>query len=226
MYIKRFSGRMKIALSILVLILLSFSVSVTWKNLWRDNSILTREPCGPPCWMGITPGKTTADDAYKILDSSSIIKRNSLKRNGSLETGGLLWKWRASGKRISPGLSWEDGVVDKIVLGVNIEISVSEILELYGDPDTITIANGGIPEAWYFIIVLHYPRVGIDFNAYTGEFDSQLNPSTNVEVVTYYPPTTLNELMDQMITKSGYTVDDFQSWVGYGDIPSLYKVVE
>ncbi len=129
----------------IVAILLCAS-SITIRNLqqkrWVDNSIITGLPCAPPCWQGITPGVTSSDNALGILSNSPYIEKGSIKQAGTTTSGGCTWRWRSSGRRGQPGLSWENGIVDTIQIGLTFDFSVQEVIEKFGNPEFVSVVEG------------------------------------------------------------------------------------
>jgi hypothetical protein len=191
-------------------------ISFLTQNQLQDRSILTGFPCAPPCWQGITPGITNDQEALEILQMNSLIKRGSINPAGSSLSGGCTWEWRTSWKWIDPGISWKNGVVDIITLGLTFNLTVNEVIEKFGIPEYVSISDGGIPEHWYWIIDLYYPSKGILFTAYTREYSNKFYPSTEIGAAFLFVPTTMEE-MPERIQSSHY-----EKWKGYGDASGLY----
>lgn len=193
-------------------------------------ALMTENPCAAPCWQGIIPGETSRTQALRLLKESPYVLQDSLREAGNSESGGVIWQWRTSGRRVEPGVSWQNDVVQTIILGLTHDLTVGQIIDKFGPPEALEVVTGGIPEHWYWIIILHYPHNGIEFQAYTVEYSNTLTPSTKVEVIHLFVPTSLEE---RVANKYGQDIPDSQSlvshvlnlmrpWKGYGDLFELY----
>ena len=211
---------------VVALILFASSI-VIWRlqqSRWVDRSIITGAPCAPPCWQGITPGFTQMDKALEILSNSPYIETGSIKRTGTDFSGGCTWHWRSPGRRMLPALSWQNGIVDTISLGLTFDLTIQEVIDKFGVPEALSMEGGGQPEYWYWIIDLHYPSQGIDFRAYTSVSSNNIEPTTEVGVVLLFPPETMEERIKEIeeALNSPLPADYFSDWKGYGDAAELY----
>src|SRR5687767_4448210 len=57
-----------------------------------DRSLLTQQPCSPPCWNGIIPGRTTNSEAVSILESLDFIDKESISQQEGSRGGVISWK--------------------------------------------------------------------------------------------------------------------------------------
>lgn len=149
-------------------------------QLLRDNS-----NCRLPCWWGITPSKTTSQDTRSFLNSFSMIASTNSNRgdDGAVRLrvpngDGLLY--------LTIEYDGNDAVISKLIVGVSQlalnekreyeeefgdptfitvteSLALSEILNLYGQPDEILVATYslqplGMPVV--FDIQLFYPKHG------------------------------------------------------------------
>lgn len=211
---------------ILAIILWASSIAI-WnleKNRWVDKSIITSLPCAPPCWQGITPGVTSSDTVMAILSNSPIIEKGSIKQAGTTISGGLTWRWRSPGRRMQPGVNWQNGIVDTIRMGLTFDLSAQEVIEKFGNPEAVSVEEGGQPEHWYWIISFHYPSQGLEFKAYTSEFDKDIEKTTEVGAVLLFTPMTMQERIKEIEEElsSPFPTDYFSDWKGYGDVAELY----
>jgi len=195
-----------------------------------DDSLLTDVPCAAPCWQGIVPGETSRSQAMQTLEDSPYILRGSLQEAGTSEIGGVTWWWSVPGRRLKPGISWQDDVVQEITLGLTYELTVDQVVSKFGPPEALSVSTGGVPEHWYWIIDLYYPHIGIQFKAYTPEFDNLLAPSTEVGVVHFFVPTSIEERVANIYGGNNISAEYIVShvmnlmrpWRGYGDLFEVY----
>lgn len=212
----------------LVTIMLCASAIALWKlqqGRWVDRSILSAMPCAPPCWQGVTPGVTHRDKALEILSNSPYIKQGSIKQVGSISSGGCIWHWWSPGRIMQPGLNWQNGIVDTIRMGLTFDLTVQEVIEIFGNPEAVSVEGGGVPEHWYWIISLDYPNQGIEFRAYTSEYSNNLEPASEVGAVLLFSPVSMEERIKEIEAElsSPLPTDYFSDWKGYGDVAELYN---
>ncbi len=203
------------------------------RNTLVDDSLLSDIPCAAPCWQGIVPGKTSRSQALQILRNSPYVRDDSLEEAGTAETGGVTWWWSIPGRRLQPSLVWQDGIVREITLGLTYDLTVHQIVSKFGPPESLDVGVGGVPEHQYWIVDLYYPGKGIQFKAYTSEYSSLLEPSTEVGVAIYFVPSSLEERVANIyshgendISGRHVVVSNIMSlmrpWKGYGDLFEVY----
>ena len=126
------------------------------------------EGCPAPCFMGIRPGVTTADEAIAILENHAWVEFVWKEYNDALTDalgGGpslpvlASWKWNATSpqwvnRSITGLLDFEQGRVDRIV--VITRMSLGELLLVLGRPDSVQVNIHHSPgkqilgySAWY-----------------------------------------------------------------------------
>lgn len=195
------------------------------RNTMKEDLFVTNHSCSLPCWNNITPGLTKSKVAIDILQEIAYIDKDSIQQSGIDVLGGCIWNWTVPGRRITSGLSWQDGVVREIKLDLAFGLSVDEILEMFGDPEAFSITEGGIPENWYWIINMYYPQSGIQVTVYTSEFSDSIEPSSDVGAILLFAPTSIEKRISELFPKINYSDIDwlYTSWKGYGDIEELYR---
>jgi hypothetical protein len=116
-------------------------------------------------------------------------------------------------------------------LGLTYDLTIDQVIEKFGPPEAINVSRGGIPEHWYWIIDLYYPHIGVQFKAYTLEFDNSLEPSSEVGVAQFFAPTSLEErvaniygneenvLAERIIS---HVMGLMRPWKGYGNLFEIY----
>lgn len=209
----------------LVVMVLSALCLVGCRKAPVDRSLLTDVPCAAPCWQGITPGVTSRSQAMAVLQESPYILQDTLREAGTEERGGVTWEWRTPGRRLQPSISWRNGIVQEITLGLTYDLTVEEILNKYGPPEALSAGLGGIPEHWYWIIDLYYPQRGLQFKAYTREYSALFEPSTEVGGVLLFVPMSLEERVTAVFNDpaiASQVIDTIRPWQGYGDLFEIY----
>lgn len=213
-----------------LLIGLLYHAYMRWKFV--DYSLLTGTPCTVPCWQNIVPGKTSSTETMQILKNNRYILQNRLQESGTEDSGGAIWRWYAPGQRTQSSISWQNGVIHEITIGLNYRLTMSQVIDKFGLPEAVNIGTGGTPEHWWWIIDLYYPRIGTQFTAYTQELDNRIKPSTQIKIVQLYVPISLEERITEVYGKGDYADEVVSSilaqmwpWRGYGNVLHLYHEV-
>jgi hypothetical protein len=199
-------------------------VSTMPKKIFQD-ALFGDSSCHLPCWQEITPGVTTRSQALALLESNQLIYKGSIGQSDlGNNIGGCMWIWKEGEWTIHPGLSWNNDIVDEITIGIPVDMKVEEIISRFGTPEILSASNGGIPEHWYWNIVLYYPQSGMQFIATTSEYVSAFDPSTRIEGVKLYPPMSLDQRLSHEDPNNirGELVNLFKPWKGYGDLQKFY----
>ena len=128
--------------------------------------ILTNGNCLFPCWMGITPGKTTWDEAYAFLATFA----DHFYYTGG-NSYGVFFKLPKDAPPLYSGaaISVRNGIVESISTAVNLKLS--DLLTSYGMPSEVKIWAIGfdtMDPVGSFTLVLFYPDKGI-LATYTGQ---------------------------------------------------------
>lgn len=209
----------------LVVIALSALCLVGCRKAPVDRSLLTDTPCAAPCWQGITPGVTSRSQAMAVLQESPYIRQDTLREAGTEEWGGVTWEWRAQGRRLQPSISWQNDVVQEITLGLTYDLTVGEIVNKYGPPEALSAGLGGVPEHWYWIADLYYPQRGLQFKAYTREYSTLFEPTTEVGGALLFVPMSLEERVTVVFNDPAIVsrvISTIRPWQGYGNLFEIY----
>jgi hypothetical protein len=99
------------------------------------------QPCVPPCWEGITPGKTLVMEAVEILNRLPFITQIDFGSIPSEEGGSLVWKWMGS-ERGGGSLNFPQHVESPRVAMMTIMFPdktyrLSDIIAVYGEPSHV-----------------------------------------------------------------------------------------
>ncbi len=166
------------------LLVLSFVVKQRQFTLPADSSLTTQLPCKFPCWHGLTPGASTADDVRRLTATDSFVPTNQYQKDfdPARWTNTLYW-WFGSPQNANR-LVIEDGILYHIQISPNIDFSIQDILNIYGRPaGVLTTFENRISEGKIYIqLSLYYPVRGliVDFSFLGGypadtKYDLPLN---------------------------------------------------
>jgi hypothetical protein len=201
---------------------------------------LTKQPCTPPCWEGITPGKTKLREAVEILNKHPFvgaIEDNTYtsltatepgvawRWNGSTEGYGLLSSARRDLQDIANLPAAEDSIVSRIVVVFPEPFTLAEIRSAYGDPSHVVpyVGYGGIPggssggSTFYEFTVVYLER-GFFLETERDTFDPPtIDPQMTLSShVVFFPPTVAG-LEAVSVSMRGWQSTDLLPWQGFLD---------
>jgi hypothetical protein len=183
-----------------------------------DRSLLTGQPCGPPCWQGLVPGVSTLEEVLAYMKRSYYV--------GDYYRDGSIIRWQSTQGGRSYG-AWNAFAVEGDLLMVirtylDYDLTLDQLLERYGPPEKFQ-ANWKGGSSVDADITLFYPALGlaprVELKPSNGGYD--LQPDTLVILVWYFPPTSLEGLVDlagyiPFPQKEEYAETVLQDWHGYG----------
>lgn len=192
-----------------------------------DTSLLTGEPCEPPCWHGLTPGVSTEEDVNEFVRTSELVDRSTLFRgdvtSGRGDVVGVMLQWWSAAdmanvpRQLGNSIVIKDGLVQYMTIWLDVEVTLQGLLERYGSPEKFTAWWEGV-EVSYVKVTLYYPRHGFTTTLIIPPYDVQLTPESEVVGVWYFRAAPLEEFFE-LSREIGYpTVSDdvLQDWQGYG----------
>ncbi len=116
---------------------------VHWEDRW-----LKGIPCRLPCWEGVTPGETSADDAVEILRKSPIISKVKIQDSNRSYSGGIDWDWAAGG--LGGSAYFNNGKPQQTILWTQLSLppfTLAEVIQAYGEPSHIVARRRDNTEA-------------------------------------------------------------------------------
>jgi hypothetical protein len=151
---------------------------------------LTGVPCRPPCWEGITPGQTTADEAVKLLQHNpSIATAEQVILPAVKDYGKVIWTWREGDTGGSA--SFHPGQAPLTIyetdVGFSQPLQLREVIQAYGDPSHVIATAGYNPDhgsGRSRNAVIVYRTQGFALT-----IDPDIRADTLVHVVKFFPAT-------------------------------------
>jgi hypothetical protein len=172
------------------------------QNLVKDGGLLSKKPCGPPCFNGIIPGVTTEEEAAATINKLQEVFADC-KTFDFTSSGGY-----RGVKCASVNIGYKNSLVEQVSFTPSSMISVQQIIDLYGPPDSVTVVIDSLPDfpnrtsmALYFDSIQTMIGVGEQNGV---QFTIQ--PTTGIASVIYLSEQSYNE------TRS---FPNHQMWRGY-----------
>ncbi len=141
-------------------------------KLLEDDSLITGEPCAPPCWQNIVPGETSMTEALEIvngLEGSAIFESSEDDFIFGLENSPCCLIRGAD-------------TVAMILLQLAPQTSLSQVIEHYGEPPQVT---GERLDANYVSLMFYYPEQRMVLYSLLAGADPQLEESSPITNVIY-----------------------------------------
>jgi hypothetical protein len=171
-----------------------------------DGGLLSGEPCSPPCFWGIEPGKTTQAEVLEILTSKGIIDTCETIDQYQFAIDKGIGGWWACPSSTSIEFWKVTGVVSAVEFEITPSIELQEIVAKYGFPDAVLIVNVGstdYPSLWAVIyyfdlrtsLVLVGEQEGVEY---------EILPTTLIDWVGYYDEQAFAEEIDHVVPWHGY----------------------
>jgi hypothetical protein len=194
-----------------------------------DMSLLTGDPCEPPCWQGLTPGVSTHQEVNEFIRTSGFVNPQTLDvsalRTADGRRVGVSIRWCSSAGlcRRHNRFSIEDGVLEAITIYPDYDLTLERLFERYGPPGKlrVIIAGSGLP---YLSVTLFYPTHGFTATIELPIDDARLQPESIVSRVWYFQAVPLDKFIE-LGCESGFlgsTPDKWheflRDWQGYGPI--------
>lgn len=110
----------------------------------QDKSLITQQPCSPPCWQGLIPGKSSYDEVRALLKDNPLVQGNFANKNAAeVERVGFLWWWAGESQDIRRNNSLDfdkSHVLQRIEMRPNTDLTIEEVVKTYGVPTFINVA--------------------------------------------------------------------------------------
>jgi len=178
-----------------------------WDVTDRATRFLQGIPCQPPCYEGITPGKTTATEVVKIMQQSPIFGKARFELDSTGKSNTIWWESAGLpiGEHASQGrMVYSSDAQTEIINLIDTpkliahSLTLEQVIKVYGEPGNI--------EAYYlFIDSLESVTYGLSFiypdrGFYVFSVQSKTPPilSSDLEIykVTFFAPGKLKSVFE------------------------------
>jgi len=193
-----------------------------------DTSLLTGEPCEPPCWQGLTPGQSTLQEVNEFMRTSGFVNpgsvhRSQLHRSGQWVGVSIWWRSTVGGGSRSNKFIVEGGVLDSVTIYPDYVLTLQRLIDRYGPPERY-VAGLPISGPLYYEVTLFYPTYGFTTELVVPYDDGTLQPETRVASVWYFRAATMERFVE-LGCEAGYlggapdkSLEALRDWPGYGPI--------
>lgn len=128
----------------------------------ETHPFIYNQQCPHVCWLNISPGFTTMEDARSLLAASNQISK--LREGSDIDINNDLgfrikWHTKQMGDKVADvyvGIVGEQGAVNTVNFDFPAYITLKEFVDLLGEPDEISVMKQETPEITYVEYLLYY----------------------------------------------------------------------
>lgn len=198
-----------------------------------DTSLLTREPCEPPCWQGLIPGVSTEEEANQFVTTSDLVDRLTVLRDPVTRGGeltGVSIQWlstkNAQGPDARNSFLVEDGVLQDMIVYLDSHVTLQELFNTYDPPQKFRVVLGGTHSTEARVQLL-YPQHGfiafVEVPMGNTRRETSIQADTTVTWVWYLRAASSLDRFVELARQAGiYSgdvgVESFRDWSGFGPI--------
>ena len=189
-----------------------------------DKSVITHEPCAPPCWQGLMPRQSTDEEVLVTLKDLPFVDQSSI-----VYSEGYAISWHSSLSNSSADRFGivsldEDGFVILVSTPLEYELTLQELISSLGPPDLFAISRTRRSNCHW--ASMYWLEAGLEAETHLGltPQDGQVvTPDTLVSIVTYFRSatnvedylTSIIDLESDMVLEQS---QDFHEWDGYESV--------
>jgi hypothetical protein len=195
-----------ISLAVLVGVLAACAPPPELRNesLLNDRSLVTGEPCGPPCFRGIVPGETEWQDALTILEDDP--EFTNIQTQSGEDTDIVQAAWQQGDNQTCCQMASQDGETVSLLLLLTAPVMMlEEVIDVHGEPEYLVASEPFTPEQ--AVMNLVYPDTPMLVYAFVaGEETGELMPDSEIIGMLYFTPEEMEIFLQ---------TNTLQAWEGY-----------
>lgn len=177
--------------------------------VFGDGGLLSSEPCGPPCFYGITPGKTTQLEVSHVLENLGILDKCQRLTLPSTEGEDESIDWQCQGG-FGIEIRKDTQLVKSIYFRIEEPLEIQRIIEKFGGPDVVEVFETGFVDAPSVSAAIYFKEFRMIFPLPEVEgFNYPISPTTTVNRIMYRDDQSLQHEIERWS-------DITSPWNGYG----------
>jgi hypothetical protein len=193
-----------------------------------ENSLLSGEPCAPPCWQALEPGLTSAEEVRVFLDSSPYVADWQAQ---TLANGDVVyrWRWAPPTAALSPNeMRTRAGLLLSITLRPDAPLVLQQVIGAFGAPERVDLrAEPAEGDPTGRALDLYYPQRGLRLTVGgldLSEDGTEVCPQrlAPVETVVYLEPGSIEKVVEEVYDVPPERVDvlaRLRDWDGFLCLP-------
>jgi hypothetical protein len=121
-----------------------------------DRSLLTGEPCEPPCWQGLVPGESTTGDVLATLEDLPFADSDSILFSTHEGFENVVWLSSASDLQFAGSIGLHHGRVYHIFIRLEYELTLQELVAAMGEPAGYFVYDSLPPDGVCHTYEIHF----------------------------------------------------------------------
>jgi len=167
-----------------------------------DTSFIDGDPCGPPCWRGITPGETLWNDAVAIIENDATLKDFESREAEDGDQIGAAWA-PVDGIGCCQMITEDGQVVSFLFIQTTPDAQLEQVIEARGEP---TYLIGDTVDSKQGLVSLFYPDIPMLIYVFFEGDDGSITPASEIVGFGYMTHDLMQFLID---------TNDLHAWEGY-----------
>jgi hypothetical protein len=201
--------RLKVAVLLLTLWLCGCGVIVTPEppptpTPFVMQSLFAEDTCAPPCWMGLMPGISSAEDvvalsqnledmgSVRVLDGGIVDSNTGYLIDGQYRFSWGMWEREDSERTTNSAIDISNGAITSIYIKMSVYMPLTEAMRHLNTPTQVRF--GAINELMYFDLIFFNPPIRIKlWSTYSeGQVDlceeKSLGEAFWIDSISYFTP--------------------------------------
>lgn len=172
-------------------------------NFLLDKSLVTGEPCAPPCWQNIVPGETALEDARAIVEAAGFVVSENVRSGFRFAKDSGIACCEISRYMSTDGAASETVAV--ILLRLAPVNELGAVFAIYGEPSAVYIPDPGPAPQDQLSLVFAEARMIL--TVAVASADEPVRPNSKVVDIAYFSPDLMDQIMQLMMKEP--------RWQGY-----------
>lgn len=186
--------------------------------------LITNPNCSPPCWNGMTPGRTTVEEVKESFPFTKEVRDDETGWAMNLHGYSDYFIWSYLGNRITGQMGFHDHVLSQITIFGQLDLSLQKAISFFGTPESIAVSESIISNLHKQarMVNILFPEDGVSLMFYSYNMTIiRLRPNTDIISVSYVDPSHFRETLEERITQISPSdfMDRYFPWQGYIDMP-------
>jgi len=190
---------------------------------------LNDESCAPPCWEGVTPGITSADDAYELIILNDLFT-NAVRMNSRLPgdtTGSIACEFSymddyGEVQHCSPEMFFDYTTEEQTIRVIRTCIPLTylnEYIEEWGEPSHVNTNFDYYhsPSSWAVYII--WMEKGIEISAHGVVPVNWIDDTLGMYLINYFQP----GLEGYLEAVGSNQLEGLREWQGYADFEFYHR---
>ncbi|MDX2076822.1 MAG: hypothetical protein SFZ02_10350 [bacterium] len=177
-------------------------------RLLKDDSVVSDEPCAPPCWRNIIPGGTKWNDALNIIRDDPTLASLQTRTDEATKQIGAAWAQK-DGDNCCQMFSEDGQTVSFIVAQTTPIIRLGEVIEKHGEPSYII---GDTVSSDQALVSVYYPDIPMLIYVFVEGENGAISDRSEVVGFAYLTSDLMGELLQ---TSNLHTWDGYKTFNEY-----------